>query len=277
MKPINPRTVRAVDRAIDILVTLGDRDFRLVGLSERLHLHKATVSRLLETMGRAGMVTRTGSGGYSVGARMVLLAGQLLRRHRHIAEALRDPLHRIWKQTAETVALHVRVGLERLCVAELETLQPIGYRAGIGTRAPLHVGAPSKVLLAFIPEPEQTSVLEGLARKAAEDGVELSLVRLREELDRIRSDGYATSFGEYISGAFAVSVPVSDVSGSVVAALSVHGPESRFTREVMAQYASLIVREIRPLAVSLPLSEGDGGALRRKTPPLAVPTTPAEE
>jgi len=109
---MSPRTVRSVDRAIDILVTLGDRDFRLVELSERLKLHKATVSRLLETMGRAGMVTRTDSGSYSVGARMVLLAGQLLRRHRRIAEVLRDPLHRIWQQTAETVALHIRVGLE---------------------------------------------------------------------------------------------------------------------------------------------------------------------
>ena len=274
---MSPRTVRSVDRAIDILVTLGDRDFRLVELSERLKLHKATVSRLLETMGRAGMVTRTDSGGYSVGARMVLLAGQLLRRNRRIAEVLRDPLHRIWQQTAETVALHIRVGLERLCVGELETLQPIGYRAGVGTRAPLHVGAPSKVLLAFIPEPEQTSVLQELALKAAEDGVEISLARLREELNRIRSDGYATSFGEYILGAFAVSVPVSDVSGSVVAAISVHGPESRFTREVMAQYASLIVREIRPLAVSIPLSEGDGGLLRRKAPPLRVPGPQGEE
>ncbi len=241
--------VRAVERAIDILAAVGEHDMRLIELSTRLGLHKASVARLADTLVSAAMLSRDASLRYSVGPRFVLLAGQVIVRYRRAAELLREPLQRLWEVTRETVAVHVRVGLERLCIAELPTPQPLGYRTGIGTRAPLHAGATSKALIAFLPDGERRELLARLSL----DPVTMQTVTdsdvLMAQLDEIRGRGFAVSASEHISGGSAVSVPVFDATGRVAAAVSIHGPESRLTDARLQEYATLLIREIRPLAI----------------------------
>lgn len=242
-------TVRAVERAVEILVAVGERDMRLIELSSQVGLHRASVARLAETLVTSGMLTRDSNLRYSLGPRLVRLAGHLLLRYRRVAELLREPLRRLWDATRETVTVNVRVDLERLCVAELPTPQPIGYRAGVGTRVPLHAGATSKVLLAFLPDDERKEVLSRLTLGAVASRTVTSLDVLNEQLDRIRRQGYAVSSSEHITSGAAASVPVFDLTGRVVAAVSIHGPESRLTEPTLHEYAALLMREIRPLGV----------------------------
>ncbi|MBI2207033.1 MAG: IclR family transcriptional regulator [Candidatus Rokubacteria bacterium] len=240
--------VRAVERAIDILVAVGERDMRLIDLSARVGLHKASVARLAETLVTSGMLARDEHLNYSLGPQMILLAGQLLSRYRRAADLLREPLQRLWNATRETVTVHVRVDLECLCVAELPTPQPIGYRAGPGTRAPLHAGATSKVLLAFLPDAERNDILARLTLVPITSRTVTSVEVLRAQLDEIRRQGFAVSTSEYIVGGSAASVPVFDLTG-VAGAVSIHGPESRLTEPTLNEYGALLMREIRPLGV----------------------------
>ncbi|MBI4590492.1 MAG: IclR family transcriptional regulator [Candidatus Rokubacteria bacterium] len=246
--------VRAVERALNILACLGEEDLRLVDVALRLKLHKATVTRLLATLARAGMVSRDERDRYSLGPGLILLAGGLLGRYRTLADLLRAPLRRVWETTRETVTIHVRVGSERLCIEELESPETITYRAGIGNRVPLHVGSAGKVLLAFLPEAERATALKELRLVPLTDRTITSRNRLVEELDRVRRAGYAVSSGERIVGATAVSVPVLDPDGRVVAAVSILGPESRLTPEVLKRYAVLLKREIPQLPMVVPHS-----------------------
>lgn len=243
--------VRAVERAVDILIAVGDRDRRLVDLAADLGLHKASVARLAETLVAAGMLARDGNLKYSLGPRLILLAGHLLSRYRQAAELLREPLHRLWAATRETVAVHVRVELERLCVAELPTPQHIGYRAGLGTRAPLHAGATSKILLAFLPDSERDEIVHRLTLDPITERTVTDVAVLRQQLKAIRDQGFAVSASEHIAGGSAVSVPVFDLTGRLAAAVSIHGPESRLTEAKLDEYAALLTREIRPLGVVL--------------------------
>lgn len=244
-------TVRAVERAVEILLAVGERDLRLVDLSARVGLHKASVARLAETLVASGMLARDGNLNYSLGPRLILLAGQSLLRYRRAAELLREPLQRLWEATRETVAVHVRVDLECLCVAELPTPQPIGYRAGPGTRAPLHAGATSKVLLAFLPDAERNAVLARLPLTPVTSSTVRRIDVLRRQLDDIRREGFAISSSERIIGGSAVSVPVFDLTGRVAAAVSIHGPDSRLTNAKLHEYGVLLMREIGPLGVVL--------------------------
>jgi DNA-binding IclR family transcriptional regulator len=57
-----------------------------------------------------------------------------------------------------------------------------------------------------------------------------SRAALADELDRVRRDGYATSFEQLELGLHAVAVPVFDSRGEVVAAVSASGPAFRLTR-----------------------------------------------
>ncbi|MFL5710376.1 MAG: IclR family transcriptional regulator C-terminal domain-containing protein, partial [Chloroflexota bacterium] len=57
----------------------------------------------------------------------------------------------------------------------------------------------------------------------------VELEPLLEELARIRRRGYATAIGEYELGLNAVSAPVHDARGNVIAAVDIWGPAFRLT------------------------------------------------
>jgi DNA-binding IclR family transcriptional regulator len=59
---------------------------------------------------------------------------------------------------------------------------------------------------------------------------------LLEELRTVRSQGWAESHGERVRGAFAVSAPIFDERGEVVAAVSILGPEARLTRTRLIEF-----------------------------------------
>ena len=61
---------------------------------------------------------------------------------------------------------------------------------------------------------------------------------LLEELARIRRRGYATALGEYEMGLNAVSAPVHDARGAVIAAVDIWGPAFRLTPRRIPELAA---------------------------------------
>lgn len=239
--------VRAVERALRILASLSEEELRLVDLAERLELHKATVTRLLASLARAEMVSRDAGGRYRLGPGVHRLTTRLVTRHRTLVDYLRQPLLAVWHSTGETVTVHVRMGLERVCVEELESSATIAFRSGVGSRVPVHVSSSGKVLLAFMRDAERTRLLAELPLVAITERTITSRAKFEQELETIRRLGYAISVGERTPGAASVSVPVLDASGEAVAAVSVIGPDSRMGPRVRRKYASLLQAQVRRL------------------------------
>ncbi len=249
----NVHSVRAVERALDTMACLAEEELRLVDIASRLGLHKATVARLLATLSRAGggMVSRDADGRYALGPGAVLLARPFLVRYRMLVDFVREPLRRIWIETRETVTVHTREKLDRLCIEELESPEPIVYRARVGSRQPLHVGAAGKVQLAFLPDAELGAVLKELKLVAVTERTITDRQQLIHELADIRRAGYATSAGEAVRGVAGVAVPIMDREGRPVASVTVVGPESRLPAETIERYAALLKAEIRPLPLAV--------------------------
>jgi DNA-binding IclR family transcriptional regulator len=241
--------VRAVDRALGILNALGERDMRLVEIARELKLHKATATRLLASLARADMVARDERGYYGLGSGVALLSGRVFRTYRGLVEMLRVPMRAIWEATRETVAAHVRIGLDRVCIEELESPQNIAYRTGVGSRARLHVGSGGKVLLAFLRTEEREQIIQDLRMDAVTERTVTSRTRLAAELEEIRKLGYAISIGERTPGSAAASAPVFDKTGRLLAAVSVLGPEFRLTPAVLKRCAALLKENLQPLAL----------------------------
>ena len=242
--------VRAVERAVSILTALGAEDLRLVDLAGRLGLHKATVIRLLASLMDAGLVERDERDRYLLGPAVLRLAARQLAGHRRLVGFLRDALERIRAATGETVTVHVRVATDRVCVDELESPQAIAYRAGVGQRAPMHIGSAGKVLLAFLPDGERLALLRQLRLVRITERSITSLDRLEAELAQVRRLGYAFSSGERVIGASAVSVPVLDAEDHVVAAVSVLAPAPRLVGREQARCVEILKREVPRVPLS---------------------------
>lgn len=224
--------VRAVARAIDILFAIAGGPLTLGEIAQRTGLTKGTCHRLLASLGYRQLALqdpRTGS--YLLGPgcfRFVEAIGSGLGGLDAIARPILEELRR---ETEETVTLHVRIGGQRICVAELPSHQAVRYTAGVGSAAPVHVGSAGKTLLAFMNPDERKRLLTSLDLQAITPGTITELDALVEGLEGIRRQGWASSRGERVPGAAAVSVPIKGPEGPVVAALSILAPETRLPVE----------------------------------------------
>jgi DNA-binding IclR family transcriptional regulator len=218
--------VRSVDRAVSLLIALGDWNGE-VGVTEiarGLGMHKSTASRLLATLQLRGLVSQDHeSGKYRLGLALVRLGGQAEKALDLRAIAMPE-LDSVARSVKETTTLGVLEGDRVVTVAWSDA-------SGEGHSRkwkffPLHATAPGKVLLSSRPEREVIR----LAKVGFTPYTPLTIVRadlLLEEMASVRRRGFATSFGEHEPAVNAVAMPVFDRQGVVVAAVEVRAPGHR--------------------------------------------------
>jgi DNA-binding IclR family transcriptional regulator len=227
----------SIEKAIDILFCFDPAhpQLRLTDISQRVALHKSTTHRLLAVLKKRGLIsTDPASQLYSLGPGVVELAWVVLRQQ-DLRTVCLPYLEQLRQGTNETASLYTRMGDKRICVEECESGQAIKYSHTVGLTAPLHVGAPGKALLAFLPEPTLTSLLAALPLTAITPSTITDREQLKTELAVTRKRGYALSCGERSPGASAVAAPIRNGSGHTIAAIGVLGPSQRLTRRVLKE------------------------------------------
>jgi DNA-binding IclR family transcriptional regulator len=141
----------------------------------------------------------------------------------HLARSASPVLARLRQQMNASAVLTVRVWTAALCLDV--SLAPTRYRRLTlhqGAVRALYAGASVTPLLAFAPPAVVKEVLNGNLRRFTSSTP--SQGELRDELARIREDGYAFSHGALDPGLAAVGIPVL-VDGRCLCALSVVGDE----------------------------------------------------
>lgn len=234
-------TVRAVDRALDILLCFTEtNELSLTQIARSVSLNKSTVHRLLASLeGKGFLIRDPATEKYRLGFRLWELSAHLVRESdpailfRQEMENLRDKLD-------ETVSLYVRDGKERVRIQAVESMQTIRRVAPIGARLPLSVGASSKVLVAFEEQSIQDYILDDPLWPLSIDKGDYM-----EQLRRIRMNGYATSVEERELGTSAVAAPVFNRMGKLVGALCVSGPATRLNMKKMVEVAPTIIESAK--------------------------------
>jgi DNA-binding IclR family transcriptional regulator len=241
------RTVRAVERALDVLLCFrSGGEWGLTELAQRVGLHKSTVHRLLATLEEKGFVARDETTDkYRLGLSMLELSAHLTASDDPSAVLLGE-MEKLRDRLGETVSLYVRDGKERVRIQAVQSTQAIRRVAPVGARMPLFVGASSKVLLAYAEPAVREAVLADPAWPPSLDRE--AFVR---QLEEIAAAGYATSVEEREPGAAAVAAPIFNRAGKLVAALSVSGPSNRLTPAVMRRYAPVIIEAARRMGTML--------------------------
>lgn len=215
-----------------VLGLLGafDAEHRWLSLSElarRAELPLPTAYRLVKELAAWGALVRMPSGEYVVGRRMWDL-GLLAPEQSGLRQVASPFLNDIYGATLATVHLAVRDGIEALYLDRLSGHASVPVVSQIGSRLPLHATGVGKVLLAYAPEDVQARVLGDLTRVTPYTVVAPG--RLREQLRRVRTEGYAQTVEEMSLGACSVAVPVRGPADDVVAALGIVVPNLRRDR-----------------------------------------------
>lgn len=240
---LNSKNANSITKGVYILKSLSDGIGRISDLSSELSLSKGTVHRLLKTLGQLDLVMQDPiTRRYYLGPLILKLASKPIIAHQKLITCAFDQMRYLRDVTRETVVIHIRVGLERICLEELQSLETVRYTAGKGFVMPLYAGAGGKVLLSEIDENELQLLLRNLRLVSLGPNTITDRKMLLKEIRRVRQQGFATSFGEREQGSSSISVPIKNYICPV--ALSILGPDNRFTLKKMTD----ILKEVKESA-----------------------------
>lgn len=212
----------------------------------------SVTGRLMCAMKELGILSQNpNTKTYSIGPRVLTWAGTYLSTSdvRNLAFPYLESLH---DETQETISLYILDGNERVCVERLESTQNVRFVAPrVGRHLPLHAGSAGKVMLAFLPDWRREEIISGGALQRLTEKTIVDPSILRQELVRIRQQGYAISNGEWILDASGIAAPIFDRNGEIVAALTISGPTQRFTDDVIPRYVQRVSEIAGVISVGL--------------------------
>lgn len=221
-------SVQSLERALDLLETLGKAEgaLPLGELARRVNLHKSTVYRLLQTLGKRGYVTQDADGRYRLGLRIVGLSSALLDSL-DLREEARPYLQQLLAQTNEVVHLVVMEQGEMVYIEKLEGTQTVRMHSLVGKRVPAHCTGVGKAILAYLPSDEVEHILQEKGMPAHTPKTITDLPAMLDELARVRAQGYAIDNEENEEGIICIAAPIYDYRNRVIAAISLSAPSMR--------------------------------------------------
>lgn len=235
-------TVDAVSKAIELLFLVAEEGGK--GVTELAKLSgntKARAFRLLTTLEESGLVRRQlPLATYSLGYR-ALIIGTAAQSQLNLIQVAQNVLESVGQECNESVLVRVRDGAETICVAWWDAPHALRVHSQLGDRRPLFVGASGKLLLAHAPEDIQEGILSGKLEQFTPNTI-VKRTELKKEIKKILAEGYSSSFSEKAADMVAVAAPVRDVSGTVIASLSMTAPASRVPRESLNKFVDILKR-----------------------------------
>ncbi len=146
-----------------------------------------------------------------------------------------DILAQIRDDLMETAMLGVFVDGIFVVVMQEQGKYSFSFHCKIGTRCPLHTGAGSKALIAFLPEKERKEILSKIKFEKFNVNTISNKDIFERELQTVRKNGYALDMEEYIHGMRCIGAPIFDERNYPVAAVWITGPSDRMKEASFAE------------------------------------------
>jgi DNA-binding IclR family transcriptional regulator len=232
------------------IVAATSRSVAVSEVAERAGVDKSTAYRMLNTLAEAGYITRDDhSKRYRLSYKVVSLSRNLLAEN-EVSRLIRRTLERVTEQTQETLHLAALDGYTTVVVAKVQGTQLITVDFHIGDRSALHCTAIGKALLAF----QDAGVIEDIIARGLRPMASRTITdpaEFRNELRRVRAQGYAIDDREFSDNMRCIAVPIFENGARVSRGISISGPDSRFTLEKLDALKSPLLQASRELSEKL--------------------------
>jgi len=244
---------RSIERTVQLLreiARFGRRGARLSDLVMATQLGYATAHRILkclvdQELAEKDLRTRR----YSLG-QLIYELGLGATPKVNLREICEPIVSCIAERTGDTVFLHVRSGLDVLCIDRKEGMSPIKTHVfDIGSRRPLGVGAGGIALLAALPQDEVEEIVNTIAPRLLPWRVTPKRVLIM--VARAKRDGYVATEGAVVKWVNAVSVPFGGQNGLPQATITIATIPPRLPSSRQHELVAMLragIREIERLA-----------------------------
>lgn len=221
-------SIQVIDRLTKLLDAIAayDDSATLKCLSADTKLHPSTAYRILASLIENELVTRNDTGDYQLGRKLMMLGCQV-----NVKQDLRQEAQPIMKnlrdEIAETVNLTVREGDQIVYIERAIPNRMMRVEQMIGSRAPLHVTAVGKLMLAKSGEKAIEDYAQQTGLPSFTKNTLTTLKDLKSELNKIQQKNYSFDNEEAEFGVGCIGTLIYNSTGQVVAGLSISSPIER--------------------------------------------------
>jgi DNA-binding IclR family transcriptional regulator len=207
-------------------IAAADGPVSLKILSAESGLHPSTAYRILASLNEVGFVDRSTNGQYMIGHKIRNLA-ERSRHEADIRELARGEMQQLRDKTGETINLTVREGDVVVYIERATPTRMMRVEQVIGSRAPLHVTAVGKLMLAELGDDFIHAYSERSGLKSYTSHTLGNLDDLVQAVHEAGKRGVSFDNEEAEIGVGCIGVLIRDKHGNVVAGLSVSAPIER--------------------------------------------------
>ncbi len=244
--------IQSLDRGIRILLILAERNSAgVTELAEALDVDKSTASRLVETLRARDMVRLDPeTKKFKLGFRILHL-GESLKDNLNVIAIARPMLLELSGRINESVHFCAFNNNSVYVMDQVRSSKNYALSATVGMIEPLHCSSVGKCILAFRRQETIRKLLENYEYTKYTDNTITSQQALMENLERIRSLGYAVDDEEMSLGVRCLAVPVYDYRNSVRYSIGVSGPKENINSASMGTYIKRMVETTRRLSAAI--------------------------
>jgi DNA-binding IclR family transcriptional regulator len=177
---------------------------------------------------------------YRLTSKLLSLA-QPRSEERSLVDVAREPLQRLRDATGESAHLGMRIGLECIVLDRVVGPHPYKCYVEVGTRGPLHTGAPGKVMLAWLPKEERKQTLRQMKLSRHTATTITSRTEFEKHLQLVHRRGYAMDLGEGVEGHHCLGAPVFDAEDRLIASVWITAPSARLSERDSKRLAPQVI------------------------------------
>jgi len=225
-------TINSVLRALQVLGSFSFEKTAYTNseLSKKLGLSKATLTRLLSSIQRAGFLSRDSkTGEYRLTDRIYRIGCVYLSQLNFYTEA-KTLLKGLSASTRETVHLVIFDGRNIVYIDKVESSHSISMKSRIGFSFPAYSTAGGNVLLADLDADQLKKYLLSEDLVALTPNTITDPEKLKQRLRCVQEQGYAIDNIENEADVKCIAAPVRDNTGRALAAISVSAPAYRMSK-----------------------------------------------
>ncbi len=252
-------SVPAIHRAVQVieLLAASHSGFSLAEVSRQTGIPKSSLFRILAALEQHSIVLQDRDRKiFRLGMKLLDWGNAALEKI-DLKTIVHPHLIRMAHETRESYYLTILDGHEVIIIDRADNPEMWSIVARLGARSPVHATASGQVLIADLPEETLDRIIDQSGLKKFTARTITSDVRLKKRLREIVRDGHAVADAEYKPDLCAISVPIHDHNGKVVAALMTGIQSERKKKE---EAIARIVRILKKEAVTISPAIGYLGA-----------------
>jgi IclR family pca regulon transcriptional regulator len=229
----SPEYVQSLGRGLAVIRSFDAEHPRrtLSEVAKHTDLTRATARRFLLTLVELGYVRTDGSLFWLTPR--VLELGYSFLSSLTLPEVAGPHLELLAERVRESTSVSILDGTDVVYVARVPVSRIMTVSINIGTRFPAFATSMGRVLLAGLPENSLDEHLSQLTLAPLTGKTIDTLQQLREELDRVREDGYCIVDQELEEGLRSLAAPIHDRGGAVTAAVNISTQAARYSMDAV--------------------------------------------